>query len=185
MAVDANILIFERMKEELRQGRTLLASINIGFNRAWPAIRDSNVSTLITCAILFWFADQLGAAVVQGFAVTLAIGVAISMFSAIFVSRTFLRIVAETGCWQASCSCSCRRAPRDLPQIATENGVHGGVKTLDYVGKRYLFFLLSALVIVPGIVFLIISPGLKPGIDFTGGSSIMLEFSRSGGRDGS
>ena len=97
MAVDANILIFERMKEELRQGRTLLASINIGFNRAWPAIRDSNVSTLITCAILFWFADQLGASVVQGFAVTLAIGVAISLFSAIFVSRTFLRIVAETG----------------------------------------------------------------------------------------
>ena len=96
MAVDANILIFERMKEELRQGRTLLASINIGFNRAWPAIRDSNVSTLITCAILFWFADQLGAAVVQGFAVTLAIGVATSLFSAIFVSRTFLRIVAET-----------------------------------------------------------------------------------------
>ena len=96
MAVDANILIFERMKEELRHGRTLLASINIGFNRAWPAIRDSNVSTLITCAILFWFADQLGAAVVQGFAVTLAVGVAISLFSAIFVSRTFLRIVAET-----------------------------------------------------------------------------------------
>ena len=94
MAVDANILIFERMKEELRAGRTLLSSINIGFNRAWPAIRDSNVSTLITCAILFWFADTLGATIVQGFAATLALGVGISMFSAITVSRTMLRMLA-------------------------------------------------------------------------------------------
>jgi len=94
MAVDANILIFERMKEELRAGRTLLSASNIGFNRAWPAIRDSNVSTLITCVILFWFADQLGATIVQGFAITLAIGVGMSMFSAIVVSRTFLRLMA-------------------------------------------------------------------------------------------
>ena len=96
MAVDANILIFERMKDELRAGRTLLMSINIGFDRAWPAIRDGNVSTLITCAILFWFADQLGASIVQGFAVTLAIGVAVSMFTAITVSRTLLRFLATT-----------------------------------------------------------------------------------------
>ena len=96
MAVDANILIFERMKEELRVGRTLLSSINIGFNRAWPAIRDGNVSTLITCAILFWFADTLGATIVQGFALTLALGVSISMFTAIIVSRTLLRIMTVT-----------------------------------------------------------------------------------------
>ena len=96
MAVDANVLIFERMKDELRAGRTLLMSINIGFDRAWPAIRDGNVSTLITCAILFWFADQLGASIVQGFAVTLAIGVGISMFTAITVSRTLLRFLATT-----------------------------------------------------------------------------------------
>ena len=96
MAVDANILIFERMKEELRAGRTVLSAVNIGFNRAWTAIRDSNASTLITCAILFWFADTLGASIVQGFAITLAIGVGISMFSAITVSRTFLRLTAAT-----------------------------------------------------------------------------------------
>ena len=95
MAVDANILIFERMKDELRAGRTLLTSINIGFDRAWPAIRDGNVSTLITCAILFWFADQLGASIVQGFAATLAIGVCVSMFTAITVSRTLLRFIAS------------------------------------------------------------------------------------------
>ncbi len=96
MAVDANILIFERMKDELRTGRTMLSSINIGFNRAWPAIRDGNVSTLITCAILYWFSDQLGATIVQGFAITLAVGVAVSMFTAITVSRTFMRVVTLT-----------------------------------------------------------------------------------------
>ena len=96
MAVDANILIFERMKEELRAGRTLTSSVNIGFNRAWPAIRDSNVSTLITCAILFWFADQLGASLVQSFSAALAVGVVTSMFSAIVITRTLLRVVAST-----------------------------------------------------------------------------------------
>ena len=108
MAVDANILIFERMKEELRAGRTLLSAINIGFDRAWPAIRDGNVSTLITCAILFWFADRLGATIVQGFAITLAIGVMVSMFSAISITRTLLRLVStsrvarRTGWWTPS-----------------------------------------------------------------------------------
>jgi preprotein translocase subunit SecD len=96
MAVDANILIFERMKEELRLGRSLVAAIDTGFSRAWTSIRDSNVSTLITCAILFWFGDQFGASLVKGFALTLAFGVIISMFSAIAVTRTFLRIAAGT-----------------------------------------------------------------------------------------
>jgi preprotein translocase subunit SecD len=85
------------MKDELRAGRTLLSAINIGFDRAWPAIRDGNVSTLITCGILFWFSDQLGATIVQGFSVTLAIGVLVSMFSAITVSRTLLRVLGTTG----------------------------------------------------------------------------------------
>ncbi len=93
MAVDANILIFERMKEEVRIGRSLVVALEEGFNRAWSSIRDSNVSTLITCAILFWFGDQFGASLVKGFALTLAVGVLISMFSAILVTRTFLRIV--------------------------------------------------------------------------------------------
>ena len=96
MAVDANILIFERMRDELRGGRTLMSAINIGFNRAWPAIRDGNVSTLITCGVLFWFSEQLGETVLQGFAVTLAIGVGWSMFSAITVSRTLLRVIATS-----------------------------------------------------------------------------------------
>ncbi len=97
MAVDANILIFERTKEELRAGRTLHAAIDAGFARAWTSIRDSNFSTLITCAILFWFGANFGASIIQGFAFTLAIGVVISLFTAILVSRTFLQLLVETG----------------------------------------------------------------------------------------
>ena len=96
MAVDANVLIFERMKEELRSGRGLMGAIEIGFDRAWPSIRDSNVSTFITCIILWWFGTRLGASLVVGFAVTLFIGVAVSMFSAIFISRTLMRLIART-----------------------------------------------------------------------------------------
>ncbi len=95
MAVDANILIFERMKEELRAGRTLPMAIEAGFQRAWTSIRDSNISTLITCAILLWFGASFGASIVAGFALTLAIGVLISLFTAITVTRTFLRLTLD------------------------------------------------------------------------------------------
>ncbi len=97
MAVDANILIFERMREEMRAGKTLGAAIDAGFDRAWSSIRDSNISTLITCAILFWFGSNFGASIVMGFALTLGLGVVTSMFSAITVTRTFLRMLVRTG----------------------------------------------------------------------------------------
>jgi preprotein translocase subunit SecD len=96
MAVDANILIFERMKEEMRVGRTLEASMAEGFRRAWPSIRDSNIATFITCIILYWFGGTFGAFMVKGFAITLFIGVAVSMFSAIMVTRTFLIAIIRT-----------------------------------------------------------------------------------------
>ena len=96
MAVDANILIFERTKEEVRSGRTLGASNEAGFSRAWTSIRDSNISTLITCAILFWFGSNFGASIVTGFALSLALGVLISMLTAIVVTRTFLRTLVST-----------------------------------------------------------------------------------------
>src|SRR5580692_8275896 len=88
IAVDANILIFERMKEELRRGRTLANAIDLGFSRAWPSISDSNVSSLITSAVLFYF----GTSIIRGFAVTIAFGIVVLMFSAIFVTRTFLLV---------------------------------------------------------------------------------------------
>ena len=93
MAVDANVLIFERMKEELRAGRSLGAAAETGFNRAWTAIRDSNITTFIACIILFWLGGTLGAFMVRGFALILFIGVALSMFTAITVTRTFLRLI--------------------------------------------------------------------------------------------
>jgi preprotein translocase subunit SecD len=96
MAVDANVLIFERMKEELRGGRSLAAAVETGFARAWPAIRDSNITTFIACIVLFWLGGQLGALQVRGFALTLFIGVALSMFTAIIVTRTFLRLMMSS-----------------------------------------------------------------------------------------
>jgi preprotein translocase subunit SecD len=92
-ALDANILIFERLKEELRAGRKLNQAVDIAWKRAWPSIRDSNIATLITCAILFWFGSAFGATIVKGFSLTLAIGVIISLFAAIVVTRTFLNLV--------------------------------------------------------------------------------------------
>ncbi len=100
MAVDANILVFERMKEELRDGRSLRGAIENAFARAWTSIRDSNLSTLITCAILFYFGSNFGANMVKGFALTLALGVMINMFTAITVTRTFMRLaVGWLGDW--------------------------------------------------------------------------------------
>ena len=96
LAVDANILIAERTKEELRMGRALLASITTGFDRAWPSIRDGNISTIITCIVLFWFGDRLGTSLIQGFALTLGIGVVVSMLTAFFASRVIMRSIAGT-----------------------------------------------------------------------------------------
>ncbi|HTX89770.1 MAG TPA: protein translocase subunit SecD [Anaerolineales bacterium] len=96
MAVDANILIFERLKEELRAGRTLRQAIDLGWARAWPSIRDSNSSTLITCLILFIFGNTFGASMVKGFSVTLALGVLVSLFTAVIVTRTFLHVVLDS-----------------------------------------------------------------------------------------
>ena len=89
IAIDANILICERTKEELRKGKEFLAAVNDGFTRAWPSIRDSNLSSLITAVVLI-----SGTSFIRGFAITLTIGILISMFTAITVTRTFLRLVS-------------------------------------------------------------------------------------------
>jgi len=90
MAVDANVLIFERLKEELSSGRSLRPSIEDAFNRAWPSIRDGNITTLISTVFLIWF----GTGFVQGFAVTLAIGVLSSMFTAIIITKAIVRLTS-------------------------------------------------------------------------------------------
>jgi preprotein translocase subunit SecD len=94
-ALDANILIFERIKEELRNGKTLLQAIDLGWIRARPSILDSNIATLITSLILWWFGSAFGATIVKGFSLTLALGVAISLFTAIFVTRSLLALVIK------------------------------------------------------------------------------------------
>lgn len=90
IAVDANVLVFERLKEELRDGKSLKAALEEAFKRAWTSIRDGNVTTLISCAVLYWFSSS----VIKGFALTLAIGVGLSMLSAIIANRTMLRWIA-------------------------------------------------------------------------------------------
>jgi SecD/SecF fusion protein len=185
MAVDANILIFERTKEELRAGRALVAAIEAGFARAWPSIRDSNVSTFITCGILWWFGDQFGANLVKGFALTLGIGVAVSMFSAIVVTRTFLRLlvgtpVASRLAWfgadtkaaapaapAAPASASFGPAPRRAPGF------------LDFVHRRGWYYMLSMIVLIPGVISLLIPPALKPGVEFAAGTSMTIRFEQS------
>ncbi|MBN1562769.1 MAG: protein translocase subunit SecD [Anaerolineae bacterium] len=92
-AVDGNILIFERMKEELRAGRSMDRAIEAGFERAWTSIRDSNISTIIIALILWWFGRQFGASAVQGFAITLGLGLIINLFTAVIVTRTFLHTI--------------------------------------------------------------------------------------------
>jgi preprotein translocase SecF subunit len=168
MAVDANILVFERMKEELRAGRALPAAIEHGFDRAWSSIRDSNVATMITCVILWWFGDQFGAALVQGFALTLGIGVLVSMFSAIIVTRTLLRMLVGTTL--------ARNMSLFAPDLSIRRVTGAGPFVFDFVRRRGLYFLISAAILVPGIISLLVPPALKPGIEFSSGATMTVVF---------
>jgi len=94
-AVDGNILIFERMKEELRAGRDLDTAVRLGFERAWASIRDSNTSTLIICFILAFFGSRFGASAVQGFAITLGMGLVFNLFTAVIVTQTLLTVMLK------------------------------------------------------------------------------------------
>ncbi|MHB1191342.1 MAG: protein translocase subunit SecD, partial [Armatimonadota bacterium] len=161
MAVDANILIFERLKEELRAGKSLHAAIDAGFSRAWTSIFDSNMCTLITCAILGW----LGTGPVKGFAFVLALGVGISMFTAIVVTRSILHLVVNTGLGHNPIFFGLGRQ-----WVTGRSG-----RQLNIVGRMGIWFALSGLIILPGIFFFS-QGGLKQGIDFTGGNFLQVKF---------
>lgn len=94
-ALDANILVFERLKEELRAGKNLRQAFDQAWTRAWPSIRDSNIAALITAAILYWFGSTFGATIVKGFSLTLAMGIAISLFSSLYITRTILALAFQ------------------------------------------------------------------------------------------
>lgn len=156
MAIDANILIFERTKEELKEGKTLLRAVENGFNRAFSAIFDSNLCTAVTSLLLYNF----GTGPVRGFALTLLIGVAISMFTAITVTRSFLFLTVAEG-------------NKDLAHW----GGNLWRPNLHSVARRGLFYAISIAIIVPGIIA-IFTGGFKPGIEFTGGSELTLRFTQ-------
>lgn len=158
MAVDANILIFERLKEELRSGKTLRTAIDTGFKRAFTAIFDSNVCTVITCFILYNF----GTGPIRGFALTLGLGVAVSMFTAITVTRTFLFTLVSLGFAQnpAAYGLSLRWVP-----------------DWHVTRRKWLWLGLSGAVIVPGLIFWSMG-GIKPSIDFTGGTELQIPFAQ-------
>ncbi|MEI6512132.1 MAG: protein translocase subunit SecD [bacterium] len=159
MAVDANILIFERMKEELRNGKTLMASIDAGFKRAFTAIFDSNFCTLITCAVLFTY----GTDVVKGFATTLGVGVLISLFTAITVTRTLLYLLVGRGVAQN-------------PRFFGLGRQIAGKSHFDFVGKRWIWIAFSLLIIIPGL-FYMSKGGIKKNIEFEGGTEITYVLS--------
>jgi len=159
MAVDANILIFERLKEELREGKGLLTAIELGFKRAFPAILDSNACTILTSLVLIW----IGTGPVKGFATTLLIGVFISLFTAVMVTRALLLFLTSFG------------IGKNPKLYGTNRGWFGErleaqahEKPLPIVSRMRVYFIISALIILPGLIALGMG-GLRPNVEFLGG----------------
>ena len=160
MAVDANVIIFERIKEELRGGKGIHAAIKDGFSNAYSAIIDGNLTTIITGIILFIF----GNGPVQGFATTLVIGILTSLFCSIFITRLILEaIVAKRG----KCSFSYKWSENLL------SNVH-----FDFIGKRKIAYLVSGVIILAGVISLAFH-GLNYGVEFTGGRTFVVRFDKN------
>lgn len=159
MSIDANVLIFERIKEELRNGVSLLAAINAGYNKAFSAILDSNVTTFLTGAILF----ALGQGPVKGFAIVLMIGIASSFFSAVFITRVIVSWMSKKGDKSAISFAT----PFAKDALSSLN--------IDFLNKRKVAYLISSAVIVIGLGMAAVN-GLKFGVDFTGGRSYIVAF---------
>jgi len=158
MAVDANVLIFERTRDELRHGRGVALAVETGFRRAFPAIRDSNISTIIACVVL----AVLGSSVVRGFAITLMIGVIVSFFTAITITRSLFAWVLR---WRIG------RNPSLYTEIHEEYESNPPRGRFDIVRARNWYFAGSLAIIIPGIVAIIVW-GFNLGIDFRGGNRI-------------
>ncbi|MEB2776520.1 protein translocase subunit SecDF [Algoriphagus sp. D3-2-R+10] len=162
MSIDANVLIFERIKEELRNGVGLMSAISAGYDKAFSAILDSNVTTFLTGAILF----ALGQGPVKGFAIVLMIGIASSFFSSVFITRVIVSWMSKKGD-KSSISFATPFAKNALSSL-----------NLDFLGKRKVAYLISTSIIVIGLGIAAVN-GLKFGVDFTGGRSYIVEFSES------
>ncbi|MCH7415735.1 protein translocase subunit SecDF [Belliella sp. R4-6] len=162
MSIDANVLIFERIKEELRNGAGLLVAINEGYSKAFSAILDSNVTTFLTGAILY----ALGQGPVKGFAIVLMIGIASSFFSSVFITRVIVYWMSKKGGDKSSISFATPFAKNVLSNL-----------NIDFLSKRKVAYLFSTGFIIIGLAVALIS-GLKFGVDFTGGRSYIVEFNQ-------
>ncbi|MBI4436801.1 MAG: protein translocase subunit SecD [Candidatus Omnitrophica bacterium] len=158
MAVDANVLIYERIREELRGGRPIRNAITTGYHKAFTAIFDSNVTTLIAAILLFWF----GSGPIRGFGVTLTLGLIASMFTAIYVTRVFFDLLVES---------------KLLKNIRMFQLI--GPTKIDFIGKRRICYLLSLVVILGGMIYFLLQGDKAYGIDFTGGQIQEYRFKES------
>lgn len=167
MAVDANVLIFERIREEFLAGKTFRGAISVGFSRAFRTVIDSNATTLIAAFALYWF----GTGPVRGFSITLSLGILVSLFTAVFVTKVFLDILAGT------------KLSHNLPLLNMQKNYFSliRVKKWNIIGKTKLWFTISLVLILIGISFAFANVGLRGqklplnlGVDFTGGSRLEL-----------
>ena len=159
MSIDANVLIFERIREELRKGIALREAISTGYKKAFSSIIDSNITTFLTAVILY----SLGQGPVKGFAITLMIGIACSFFSAVYITRVIITYMVRKGD-QSKMSF---RTPLSKGMLSNMN--------IDFIGKRVKAYIFSSIVIVIGIVLISIQ-GLNLGVDFKGGRSYVVTF---------
>ncbi|MBI0400651.1 protein translocase subunit SecDF [Cyclobacterium marinum] len=162
MSIDANVLIFERIKEELKNGAGILQAISSGYDKAFSAILDSNVTTFLTGAILY----ALGQGPVKGFAIVLMIGIASSFFSAVFITRVIVYWMSKKG-EKSNISFATPFAKNLFSDL-----------NIDFLGKRKVAYLISTGIIVIGMI-LALTSGIKFGVDFTGGRYYVVEFSES------
>ena len=160
MAVDANVIIFERIKEELRAGKGLTLAIKDGFSNAYSAIIDGNLTTIITGIVLFFF----GTGPVKGFATTLVVGIITSLFCSIFITRVLIEARAE------------RRGTVSFSRKFTENFLQN-VK-FSFINKRKVSYIVSSVLVVASIISLM-TIGLNQGVEFTGGRSYVVKFNET------
>lgn len=161
MAVDANVLIFERIREELRHGAKLKEAVALGYEKAYSSIFDSNVTTFLTAAMLYW----LGQGPIKGFAITLMVGIATSFFSAVYISRVVVEYITRKG---------------DESKVSFKTPLSSLVASqlnIDFIGLRKKAYIFSGAVILGGILLIAIQ-GLNLGVDFKGGRAYIVSFSK-------
>ena len=161
MSIDANVLIFERIREELRNGSTMMAAISKGYSKAYSSIIDANVTTLVTALFLYVF----GLGPVKGFATTLGIGIISSFFSAVFITRLFITWMTKKG---------------DQSKISFSTPFSNNLfknLSINFMAKRKIAYFFSGTVIGLGLILVVLEGGLNLGVDFTGGRSYVIRFS--------